>query len=105
MADGKQVTDRRNAPGTVDITTVKQAGKSKVVSNIIDLETLFNGEEDLSSGERSTRSEPICTKRRNRKGGRTLVLTPQGKKFMSNDARLHLEKLSNAKEFQMKRNC
>lgn len=69
---------------------MKQSVKNKAN---ISPQALFVEECDTNSGEKPTQSAPVSRRSNLKKDNRTLVLTPQGKKVLSSDARLHLEKI------------
>lgn len=93
MEDGKRIIEGKDAPRITDVATVKQTGKSRAVSNFVNPQAMFHEDGDISSGERPTRSEPVFAKRRCKKENKTVVLTPQGKKVLSCDVRLHPERI------------
>ena len=59
---------------------------------------LFVSDASDSSGDRPVSSDPTGRKKSHRQEHRTLVETPQGKKVLSSDACLHLEKLKRKRQ-------
>lgn len=97
MADEKQPV-KGITPKTKEIVTTKKSTKNKAN---ISPQNLFIEDGDTNSGGGPSQSAPTARRSKPRKEDRTLVLTSQGKKVLSSDACLHLEKIKLQKKVAM----
>ena len=85
--------DGTSVPVTRIFHTIKNSSRRPPISR-----QLFTSEASDSSGDRPVSSDPTGRKKHRRKEHRTLVETPQGKRVLSSDARLHLERLKRQRQ-------
>lgn len=89
---------------TKDIARIKKDARKHVAHNVeVEPKAFFQSDAHTNSSERQTQSEPPHRRKKPRKDDRMLAETAQGKKVLSSEAQLHLEKNRDEKQTSYER--